>query len=147
MTVTFTVRQRYLHGNNHRHQVDKRFGGPQSRFGHWGEQKNLFASPGIEPEFLCSPSRSLVSIPTEIFRLYVKDDSNSCSMFISVLFAEWNEPRRQCFRSLSTPNICSRGSQLIERTIQAWSALKCMSLGLNNLSSEAPDIPDDSGHV
>jgi hypothetical protein len=47
--VCFTHRPLYPQGKNHRYPLDRRLGGPQSRSGHDGEQKNSQPRPGIEP--------------------------------------------------------------------------------------------------
>jgi hypothetical protein len=36
----------------------------------YGEEKNVFPFPGIEPQFLCHPFRSLVSIQTKLSWLF-----------------------------------------------------------------------------
>jgi hypothetical protein len=43
-----------------RHPVDRRLGGPNSRSGCCGEEKNLVSLFGIKPRFLECPARSLV---------------------------------------------------------------------------------------
>jgi hypothetical protein len=51
-------------GKEPRYPLDRRLGGPQSRSGHGGEEKNSQLPPGIEP---CNPGRPapiLVAIPT-----------------------------------------------------------------------------------
>jgi hypothetical protein len=40
--------------------LDRKLCGSQSRF---GEEKNLFSLPGIDPHFLGHPGRSVVAIP------------------------------------------------------------------------------------
>jgi hypothetical protein len=47
--VSFTHRPLYPQGKNRRHPLDRRLGGPQSRFEHGGEEKNSQTPPGIEP--------------------------------------------------------------------------------------------------
>jgi hypothetical protein len=49
--------------------MDRRLGGPQSRSGRGGEEKNSQLPPGIEPQNPDHPARSLVAIPTELSRL------------------------------------------------------------------------------
>jgi hypothetical protein len=36
-------------GKKHRYQLDRRLGGPHSRPGHYGQEKNLLPLPGIKP--------------------------------------------------------------------------------------------------
>jgi hypothetical protein len=43
--------------------------GHQTRSGRYGEEKNLFPLPGIEPQLVGRPAHSLVAVPTELFRL------------------------------------------------------------------------------
>jgi hypothetical protein len=47
-----------------RYPPDRRLGGPQSRSGRYGEEKNLL--PGIKIRSLGPPDRSLVAKPTEL---------------------------------------------------------------------------------
>jgi hypothetical protein len=52
--------------------LDRRLGGPQSRFGHsGGEENNSQPPPGIEPRNSNRLARSLVAIPTELSRLFI----------------------------------------------------------------------------
>jgi hypothetical protein len=45
----------YPQGKNLQYQLDRRLSGPQSQFGHCGEEKNLFPPLGTEPKFFgCS---------------------------------------------------------------------------------------------
>jgi hypothetical protein len=47
--VSFTPRPLYPQGKNPRYPLDKRLGGPQSRSGRGGSEKNSQLPPGIEP--------------------------------------------------------------------------------------------------
>jgi hypothetical protein len=47
--VSFTPRPLYPQGKNPWYPLNRRLGGPQSRFGHCGEEKNSQPPPGIEP--------------------------------------------------------------------------------------------------
>jgi hypothetical protein len=49
-----------LQGKNPRYPLDRRLGGPQSRSGRCGLEKNLLPLPGIEPQI----SSRLASIPS-----------------------------------------------------------------------------------
>jgi hypothetical protein len=55
-------------GHGPRYPLDRRLGGPQSRFGHSVEEKNSQPPPGIEPDH---PACSLVAILTELSSLYL----------------------------------------------------------------------------
>jgi hypothetical protein len=44
----------------------KRIGGHKSQYGHYGEEKSVFALLEIEPQFLSHPIHSLVSKPNEL---------------------------------------------------------------------------------
>jgi hypothetical protein len=47
--VSFTPRSLYTQGKNPLYSLDRRLGGPQSRSGHDGEQKNSQPLPGLQP--------------------------------------------------------------------------------------------------
>jgi hypothetical protein len=47
--------------------LHRRLGGPQSQSGRFGEERNIWPLPAIDPWFLGRPSRSLVAVPTELF--------------------------------------------------------------------------------
>jgi len=47
--VTFTLWPLYPQGKCPRYPMDRRLGGPLSRFGHGGEEKNSQPLLGIEP--------------------------------------------------------------------------------------------------
>jgi hypothetical protein len=49
----------------------RRPGGLQSRYELYGDEKNLFTLLGIEPRLLGCLTRSLVTIPTELSRLFI----------------------------------------------------------------------------
>jgi hypothetical protein len=49
--------------------LDKRLDESQRWSGGCGEVKNLFTHPGIKLQFFNCPTRSPVTIPTELFRL------------------------------------------------------------------------------
>jgi hypothetical protein len=68
--VSFTPRPLYLQVKNPWYPLDRRLGGPQSRSGRGSEEKCSQPMPGIEPQNPDRPARSLVSIPTELSRLY-----------------------------------------------------------------------------
>jgi len=62
--VSFTTLPLYPRGKSPRYLLDRKSGGPQSRSGHGGEEKNSQPLHGIETE-----SSSLVAILTELSRL------------------------------------------------------------------------------
>jgi hypothetical protein len=68
--VSFTPRPLYPQGKSSRYPLDRRLGGPQSRFGQGVEEKNFQPPPGIEPYNPDRPVRSLVVIPTKLSRLW-----------------------------------------------------------------------------
>jgi hypothetical protein len=51
-----------------RYPLYRRLGGPQSRPGCSGEEKNLFPLPGIESRLLGRPAPMLCAIPAELSR-------------------------------------------------------------------------------
>jgi hypothetical protein len=76
--VNFIPRPLYLQGNHFRCPLDRRPGGPQSRFGCFGERKESYpcreSNPGLEQEwkvyYLC---RNL-QYRTSVERMIVKDE-------------------------------------------------------------------------
>jgi hypothetical protein len=56
--------------------LDRKLGGPQSRSGRGGEEKNSQPPPGIEPFNPDRPAHSLVAIPTELLQLWMKEKLN-----------------------------------------------------------------------
>jgi hypothetical protein len=48
--VSFTHRPLYPPGKSHRYPLDRRLGGPQSRAGRGGEEKNSQPLPRLEPQ-------------------------------------------------------------------------------------------------
>jgi hypothetical protein len=52
--VSFTHRSLYLQGKSPWYPLDRRLGGPQSRSGRGGEEKNSQCSPGLEPPLIQS---------------------------------------------------------------------------------------------
>ena len=52
-----------------RYLLCRRLGGPQSRSGRYGQDKNLSTLPGLELQFLHHPAPNLVTILTELSRI------------------------------------------------------------------------------
>jgi hypothetical protein len=78
----------HTQGKSHLYPLDKRFGGPQSRYGCLEEEKNLLPMQEIEPRFLdSSPWR--VAILAELSRLFnnciLKNKLQCEAVFISCL--------------------------------------------------------------
>jgi hypothetical protein len=74
-----------------------RLDGHQNRSGRCGQEKNL--PPGIEPQLLGTPARSLVAIPTELVELYnccisCRDSVvwNEMKMIVNI---EWEEIQKE----------------------------------------------------
>jgi hypothetical protein len=57
--------------------LHSRLGGPQSQPGLYAEERNIWPLPGIEPWFLERPSRSLVAVPTILFRSIFRELAQS----------------------------------------------------------------------
>jgi hypothetical protein len=64
--VSFTSRPLYPQGKSPWYPLDRRLGGPQSRSGRGGEEKNSQTPSGIEPLNPDRPAHSLVVIPTDL---------------------------------------------------------------------------------
>jgi hypothetical protein len=64
-----------LRGSSPRDPLDKSLGGPQSRYEHYREKKNLLPLSGIEPLFL-GLVRSLVAIMAELSQLLMYTQGN-----------------------------------------------------------------------
>jgi hypothetical protein len=52
LVVSFTARPLYPQGKSPWYPFDRSLGGPQSRFGHGGEEKNFQPLPGLEPPII-----------------------------------------------------------------------------------------------
>jgi hypothetical protein len=65
--VSFTPRPLYPQGNSPWYPLDRRQGGPQSRPGHGGEEKNSQPPPGIEPPIIQPLAKRYT---TELSRLH-----------------------------------------------------------------------------
>jgi hypothetical protein len=90
---SFTSRPLYPQGNSPCYPLDGRLGGPQSRSGRGGEEKNSQPPPGIESYNPKRPDRSLVTIPSELTRLSdVGIDENNikkCTLKIGCENVDW----------------------------------------------------------
>jgi hypothetical protein len=60
----------YTRGESLRYQLGRRLGGPQSRYGRCGEERNLLLRPGIEPRYQIVACRYTGSLGTDICESY-----------------------------------------------------------------------------
>jgi hypothetical protein len=78
---------------NPRYPLDRKLGGPQTRSGHCGREKNLSSLPGIEPHFLVRPARSPslypLSYPISLSFLLPFLASLSLSLSLSSLYSSY----------------------------------------------------------
>ena len=72
--------------------VSRTLGGQKSRTERFGDAKNLFPMPGIEPEFVRFAAISMVTIPTELSLLvyFVKRYAFCISPFVLNVFEQRN---------------------------------------------------------
>jgi hypothetical protein len=61
--VNFTPRPLYNRERTPQYRLNVRLGGPQSRSGHYGEEKNLLALSGFEPWIVQPVAQSLHRLP------------------------------------------------------------------------------------
>jgi hypothetical protein len=61
--VSFTLMPLYLGETVPRYPLDKRLGGPQSRSGRCGAEKNIFPVPGMKPRWASSKPEEVASRP------------------------------------------------------------------------------------
>jgi hypothetical protein len=66
--ISFTPRPLHSQGKSLRYPLHRSLGGPQSRSGSDGEEKNSQPPTGIETQELRCTAHSLVTIPTELSR-------------------------------------------------------------------------------
>jgi len=66
---SFTPWSRYPEGKELPAPWNRRLGEHQCRSGRFGEEKNVFLLPAIEPLFLHGLAHSLVSVPTELLQI------------------------------------------------------------------------------
>ena len=69
---SFTPRPLYPRERGPRYSLNRGLGGPQSRSGNFGEDKNLLTLPGFEPRYFGSTFLSLDTTLTELSRLSVR---------------------------------------------------------------------------
>jgi len=67
--ASFTPWSRYPGGKNSRHPWNRRLGGHQRRSERFGEEKNFFLLPAIEPLFRHGLAHNLVSVQTELLQM------------------------------------------------------------------------------
>jgi hypothetical protein len=79
--VSFTPRPLYPQGNSPWYPLDRRLGGPQSRSGRGGEERNSQPPPGIEPYNPDHPAHS-----PALYRLSYHGSvvTNNVSDFLSI---------------------------------------------------------------
>jgi hypothetical protein len=65
--VSFTIRLLYPQGKSPWYPLDRRLGGPQSRSGHSGEEKNSQSLSGLEPPIIQTVAQRYT---TELSRLH-----------------------------------------------------------------------------
>jgi hypothetical protein len=86
--VSFTPRPLYPQGKNPRYPLDRRLGGPQSRFGHSVEEKNSQPSPGIETRSSDHPAHSQslyrLSYPGSDLNLHLSKSHKSRSTLVAL---------------------------------------------------------------
>jgi hypothetical protein len=69
--MSCTIRPPCLRGNSPRYSRNRRIGVPHRWSARFGEDKNILPLSGIEPRFLGRPARSVVTIPSTLFRLSI----------------------------------------------------------------------------
>jgi hypothetical protein len=67
--ISFTLRPLYTRGKSPCYPLDKRLGGPQSRAGRGGEEKNSQPLPGLEPAIIQPVAQRYTTASLFIFRL------------------------------------------------------------------------------
>jgi hypothetical protein len=70
--VSFTIQPPCSYKNKPSTRYMVGWVGPKSPSGHFGEEKNLLSLLEIETRFLGRPGRTLVTIPTELYKLGVE---------------------------------------------------------------------------
>jgi hypothetical protein len=103
--ASFTPRPLFPQWKSTWYPLDRRLGGPQSRSGRGGEEKNSQPPPGIEPSNPDRPARSLVAIPTELSRLFA---SHSSVIHFTILTAEGVLYKPQCSSFCGSRPKCSQ---------------------------------------
>jgi hypothetical protein len=68
--VSFTPRPLYPQGKSPWYPSDRRLGGPQSRSGRGGEEKNSEPPPGLEPSSLCCETQRHSQLHADIYPFY-----------------------------------------------------------------------------
>jgi hypothetical protein len=77
MEVSFTPRLLYPQWSSHWYLLDRRLGGPQSRSGHGGEEKNSPPPPALEPPTIQPVvQRYTTELSSEIYVLIESDKIN-----------------------------------------------------------------------
>jgi hypothetical protein len=73
--------------------IYRRLGGPQSRCGRYGEEKNLLPPPGIVPRLLGREARGLVVIPFDLYGLQQLKES---AFFFEVIAVITKNQMKEC---------------------------------------------------
>jgi hypothetical protein len=115
--VSFTPRALYSRGKSPLYPLYRRLGGPQSRSGHCGVEKNLLQLPGIEP---CRPVRSpslyQCSYPGSLKNLY-----RICkSRYVRQTCAPAKQQYRCVLRSFLIHVVCSRDTIWSSQKVYYW---------------------------
>ena len=76
--VSFRLRPLYSRVKSPWNPWNRRFTGPQSRSGCFGEEKETLSLPGIEPRFLRRLDRSVVSIQTHLAYVASNNELEKC---------------------------------------------------------------------
>jgi len=89
--------------------LNRRLGGSQSQSRRFEEERNLWPVPAIEPLFLVCPSRSLVAVPTELYRsISCHEQAHSVKQCIKwslpTVERSESEPRRRNFYRFAPRN-------------------------------------------
>ena len=141
-TISLTTRPLYLRGKSP--PVNRKLGGPQSRYGSSGQEKNLLHLPGTELRLVYRPTGSLVTTPTELSSSqhtgntdgykkldFKAHDQNSSASLISPIIQYW-----EC-NMIDRYDSCTQQSAV---PLQAWSGPEGSSrLGFPDFMTTAQD--------
>jgi hypothetical protein len=98
--VSFTSQQLYPQRKNPWHPLDMRLGGPQSRSGLVGDEKNSQPLPGLEPPIIQSVAQRYTTELSQLIQIYI--------LAFRILKRGWKGRRSELNNSKHSPNlICS----------------------------------------